>query len=312
MKKAIVTGASSMIGSALVDFLVKKGIEVLAISRPNSDKVSNIPNSELVEIFECDLSNLNLSNLNSSSSVKNDFDVFFHFGWVGTSKSTRNNPNIQFSNIKYTLDAVKLAKNLGCGVFVGAGSQAEYGIACENLSENTPINPNSSYGIAKYSAGKLSKILADDLGLKHVWGRILSVYGPGDNDFTLIISLIKSLINNEKFSTTKGEQIWDYLYVDDCSRAFFLMAENAPHGSVYPVGSGDSICISDSISSIKGIINPSCAIGFGDLDYSKNQIMHLCADISKLTEDTGFKPQISFEEGIKRTVHWIKNKKDEK
>ncbi|MGL6298029.1 MAG: NAD-dependent epimerase/dehydratase family protein [Methanobacteriaceae archaeon] len=324
MKKAVVTGATSMIGVALVDFLIKKGVKVLAISRPNSDKINNIPKSDLVEIWECDLSdlkyyNLDLNKFNNFKSV-NDFDTFFHFGWVGTSKNARDNPNVQCSNINYTLDAVKLAKDMGCSTFIGAGSQAEYGITSDNLSENTLINPRSSYGIAKYSAGKLSKILCDDLGIKHVWGRILSVYGPCDNDYTLIMLLIHYLINNEKsthnnnedngkFSTTNADQIWDYLYVDDCARAFFLMGENPIHGSVYPVGSGIPVCLRDSINSIKDIINPSCEIGFGDLEYSQNQVMNLCADIFKLTQDTGFKPEISFEEGIKRTLKWIKENK---
>ena len=296
MSKAIITGASGMIGSALIKLLLKEDYEIIAIVRPNTKKLKNIPKNNKINIIECDLSNLK-SLLNKFS----DCDLFFHFGWIGTMGNARNDAELQLRNIDYTLDAIHLAKNAGCHTFVGAGSQAEYGFVDEKLSPTTSTNPITGYGIAKYSAGKLSRLLAEQLGIKHCWGRILSVYGPGDNN-SMITNCIYSILNDVEFKTTNGDQMWDYLYCDDCAQAFYDIAKNGVNGKVYTIGSGVVKPLKEYIKIIRNLINPNFEIGFGKIDYYPNQVMYLCADISELTEDTGFVPTISFEEGIKNIL----------
>ena len=291
-----------MIGMSLINLLLEKNIEIFAISRSNSKKINKLHCLNKVNIIECDLSDL----LSISSKIQDNCDTFFHLGWIGTSKQQRDDPYTQESNIQYTLDAVKLANELECKTFVGAGSQAEYGIVDQKLCDNTSVNPIMAYGIAKYAAGKLSKLLCDNIDIKHVWGRVLSVYGPGDNDYTLVMSCIKSLINNEKFSTTEGKQLWDYMYSEDCANAFLSIAEKGKHGNTYCICSGEVKSIKEYIEIIKSNFSSSMNIGYGDLEYSNNQIMYLHGDISKLHEHTGFKPEVSFENGIKKTIDWFK------
>lgn len=301
----IITGATGMIGIALID-LLKDNHEIIAIVRPNSSKIVNIPLNDNVTIIECDLSNLNNLNLPQS-------DVFFHLGWNGTiGNNTRNNVYNQLDNVRYTLDALQLAKKCGCKTFVGAGSQAEYGIKEGSLSPDTSINPQTGYGIAKYTAGKLSKILAKDLGIKHCWTRILSVYGPGDNDSTLISSCINSILENKQFDTTEANQIWDYIYSEDCARAFIKIADKGLDGKVYVIGSGETRYLKEYISLIRDLINPEFKVGFGNREYNPNQVMYLKADISQLIKDTGFEVKTSFEEGIRKTIVWNRNNKSQK
>jgi nucleoside-diphosphate-sugar epimerase len=302
LDKVAITGPTGMIGLALINLLLKKDIEIFVISRQKSDRIVNIPKSDKINVIKSDLSKL----YSISSKIPNDCDTFFHLGWTGTLRNKRNDPFVQELNIQYTLDAVKLANDLGCETFVGAGSQAEYGIVNQKLFDNTPINPIMAYGIAKYAAGKLSKYLCDDLKIKHVWGRVLSVYGPGDNNHTLIMSCIKSLLNSEKFSTTEGKQLWDYMYSEDCANALLSMAEKGKHGNTYCICSGEVKYIRDYIEIIKSNFPSSLPIGYGDLKYPNNQIMYLHGDISKLYKHSGFKPKISFENGIKKTINWFK------
>ena len=301
MNKAIITGATGMIGVALINLLLKEDYEIIAIVRPNSKKLKNIPKNDKISIIECDLSNLKLL-----FGKFTGCDLFFHFGWIGTTGNSRDNAYLQLKNIEYTLDAVHLAKNSGCHTFVGAGSQAEYGLTDEKLSPSTPTNPITGYGIAKYSAGKLSKLLAAQLGLKYCWGRVLSVYGPGDNN-SLIMSCINSILNNEEFNTTKGDQIWDYLYCDDCAQAFYKIAKKGQNGSIYTIGSGNAMPLKNYIEIIRDIINPNFEIGFGRLEYNQNQVMFLHAEIMDLIKDTGFEPKITFNEGIKKILAQMKN-----
>ena len=230
--------------------------------------------------------------------------------WDGTRGEERNNVKLQLKNIDYTLKALTLAKKIGCRKFIGTGSQAEYGRVSEKISPNTVANPETAYGIAKLCAGQISKIKANQIGIEHIWTRILSVYGPYDNENTMIMSSIREMIENNKSPKyTKAEQLWDYIYTQDIAKALYLIAQKGKSGEVYCIGSGTVKPLYEYINIIKNEINSQLEIKFGEIPYTKNQVMYLCADISKLTKDTGFKPEISFEEGIKRTIKWYKENK---
>ena len=300
MQKVVITGATGVIGRNLIEYLLKLDIEILAIVRKNSKRRLDIPINEKLKILECDLDKL------YSLEIKEKFDIFYHLAWDGTFGEERNDVDKQYKNVKYTLDAVKLSKKLGCEKFIGVGSQAEYGRVEGKISPKTPTNPENAYGIAKLSAGNLSRILANQLEIEHIWTRVLSVYGPYDRKETMIMSSIVSMLDGNSPEYTKAEQKWDYLYSEDIARALYLIAEKGKNNSIY--------CrpLREYIEEIKNQINPNLELKIGAKEYSPNQVMNLCADISDLTKDTGFVPEISFEEGIRRTIKWYKEANFEK
>lgn len=296
MKRLILTGATGMIGSTIVEQAIQKNIECTCIVRKGSSRIDNLPKSDYVKILECDICDYN------SLKISSGYDCFIHLAWEKTFGSDRDNPQLQLNNIQYTLDAVKLAKRAGCSVFIGAGSQAEYGIQSVDLTPELAVNPESGYGIAKYTAGKLSKMLCDQLGIRFNWLRILSVYGKKDNPHTLISYVINELKNARSPELTKCEQDWDYIYCEDAARAFVAVAENAVAGKTYPLGGGKGRKLSEYLVDIRNIIAPNIELGFGKKQYYPHQPMHLVADISELTEDTGWKPQIDFSDGIRKII----------
>ena len=305
MQKIVITGATGMIGTNLVKELVKKNKKVLAIVRPNSPKIKNIKHP-LVEIIQADL-----NELQNITSFPETYDTFFHLGWEGAFGNSRNDINMQMKNISYSLEAVKLAKRLGCNTFIGTGSQAEYGRTEEKIRPNTSVNPETAYGIAKYCSGKMTKILADQLGMKHIWTRILSVYGPYDNESTLIMSSIREMIENHQSPEyTKGEQLWDYLYVEDAARALYLIGEKGINGSTYCIGSGISKPLYQYIEEIRNQIDEKIPLKLGARKVPREQIINLRADISNLTKDTGFIPTTNFHEGIQKTIQWYRKNKE--
>lgn len=300
MKKVVITGATGMIGISLVNQLVSSGVFCLLLIKKEHIKPNTLPVSDLCKIEECDLNDLDKFDYKDK-----DFDVFIHMGWMSTIGSGRDDAYLQEKNIKISLDAVLLAKKLGCKKFIGVGSQAEYGVTNEELTPELSCNPQSGYGIAKYAAGKLTRILADKIGISHCWIRILSVYGPNDNPNTLISYLIKCFSEGTKPTLTLCEQIWDYIYVDDCARAIISVCEKGIDKKTYLTASGKSQKLKDYVLDVKNTINPTMEIGFGEKNYPKNQPMFLKADISELEKDTGFIPQVSFNEGIKRTIKYM-------
>lgn len=302
MKRVVVTGATGMIGATLIDILIEDGIEVTAIVRPNSAKMNNLAKNEKVTIVECAVSNL----LSLAELLTGPYDVFYHFAWDGTYGKSRDDLFLQEMNIRYTLEAVELAHKLGCYAFVGAGSQAEFGYVDGVISDNLPKEPITGYGIAKLTAGRMSAALCRQYGMRQSWGRIVSTYGPRDNSYTMVMSAVNGMLEGKRMQFTKGEQMWDYLYGEDCSRAFYMIGKYGRDGKAYTIGSGITRPLKDYITIIRDVVNPSLDIGIGELPYYPNQVMHLEADISELTADTGFVPEVDFEEGIRRILAWHK------
>ncbi|MGN1235751.1 MAG: NAD-dependent epimerase/dehydratase family protein [Christensenellaceae bacterium] len=288
--KIIVSGGTGMIASTLLSLALSKGYEATAIVRRGSARLSNLPVG--VRTIECDLDEY------ARLETKEQGDVFFHLAWAKTSVAGRDDASTQERNIAYTLDAVALAKRMGCSCFVGAGSQAEYGRQDAPLSSATCARPESGYGIAKYAAGKLSFLACDQLGMRHCWTRILSVFGKGDAPTTLISYLARSFQAGVAPELTKCEQIWDYIDSRDAARALLLIGEKGVHGKTYPIGSGRGRPLSEYVKEMRDILSPTTEIRFGAKEYYPHQPMFLVADIGELAADTGFAPKYDFGQGI--------------
>ncbi len=301
MKNVLITGPTGAVGVSLINELIENGIHVTAVCRPNSKRINAIPHHDLVDVVECSLDQLKML----GNRLTHDYDVFYHFAWDGTYGEARQDLYLQTQNIIYTLDAVHLASEIGCKVFIGAGSQSEFGHVEGILHPDLPCNPDNGYGIAKLDAGRVSRLECKKLGIRHEWCRIVSLYGPYDGQYTMVMSGIIKMLKGERPQYTKGEQIWDYIYSKDAAKAFRLVAQKGKDGAIYCLGTGQTRTLREFILSIRDAIDPRLEIGIGEIDYYPNQVMHLEADISNLMEDTGFSPQYTFEEGIRETIEWV-------
>ena len=309
IKRAVITGPTGAVGVALINELISNDIEVTAVCRRGSKRMGSIPKDPKVKIAECNLEELwSLPEMLGVKDGEGDYDAFYHFAWDGTYGDTRQDTALQTRNIEYTIDAVHAAKKLGCKVFIGAGSQSEYGHVDGVLHPDTPCNPDNGYGIAKLAASRMSRIECEKLGIRHEWCRIVSLYGPYDGQYTMVMSNIIKMCKGENPKCTKGEQVWDYIYSKDAARAFRLVAERGTDGAVYLLGTGQTRLLKDYIYAIRDAVEEITGIHtepeIGAIPYYPNQAMHLEADISNLTGDTGFAPVSGFEEGIRETIEW--------
>lgn len=225
---------------------------------------------------------------------------------MGTTGAARNDMYLQNQNVRYALDAVGAAKRFGCHTFIGAGSQAEYGRVEGVLKPDTPVFPEMGYGIAKLCAGQMTREHAYRLGMKHIWVRILSVYGQNDGAQSMVMSTINKLKSGEVPQFTKGEQMWDYLYSGDAARAFRLVGEEGIDGKTYVLGSGQAHPLAEYIKIIQDVVSPNGQIELGAIPYAPKQVMYLQADITELNKDTGFVPEMDFATGINKILEWRK------
>lgn len=294
MESALVTGASSMIGSALVKDLLEHGVRVTALVRPKSKKTENLPVSSLVNIVECDIGDIEFV-------AAEGYDALFHLAWQGTGGYARNDFNLQRENVRSALKTLDFANKCGVKVFVTAGSQAEYGKPETVLRPDTPLNPLSEYGRAKALTAQLCRERCKEYGMVHIHARILSVYGEGDNPFTLVSSAISAMQKNEETFFTDCGQMWDYLYCGDCAEALRLAAEKTSESKTYVVGSGECRPLREYVEIIAEETDYKREIGFGKIKRSAESPAYLCADISELKK-TGFVPRTDFRSGIRKIL----------
>lgn len=310
MKNIVISGPTGAIGMALIAKCIEEKTYVLAICHRGSGRIKYIPDSPYVEVMEADL--CEYQKLFSKDAPVKSYDVFYHFAWSGTVGDARNDMHLQTDNIAYTMDAVELAERLGCHTFIGAGSQAEYGRKEGKLAPDTPTDPENGYGMAKLCAGQMSRVVCGQKKIKHIWTRILSVYGPYDGAGSMVMSAVRKIWNGEPTAFTPGRQMWDYLYSKDAAAIFYALGTKGMDGAVYCVGSGQARELRSYIKDIYCVVRENHGekvmeddqeserkLGIGLIPYGDKQVMHLCADTSLLEQHIGRIDHTDFCVGIR-------------
>ncbi len=300
MDGVVITGPTGAIGMALIKKCIEDKRQVLAIYHKGSKRISQIPQNEYVQVIEADLSEY--KNLFLDTRPEREYNLFIHLAWNGTFGDTRNDMYLQADNIKYTLDACELAKRIGCDTFIGAGSQAEYGRVDEPLKSDTPAFPENGYGIAKLAAGQMSRIKCEQLGIKHIWTRILSVYGTYDGEYTMVMSTLKKMLDNEETHFTAGEQIWNYLYSEDAAKMILSLPNVKSDNKVFLIGGEEDRPLKDYIQDMYELTGCKARLGLGDVPYGDRQVMCLTVDREQL-KTYGLEKYTPFREGIKNIIN---------
>lgn len=290
--KVVITGATSMIGAAIIEECLNNGVEVLAIVHRGTRKLSRLPKSKLIRVEYA-----NIDQFDQVCVDKKKYDVFYHLAWANTDKAHRDDPVLQEENIKATLKAVELANRIGCKKFIGAGSQAEYGIVDGIILPDTEPHPLISYGIAKLSAGMLSRRLCEQYGIIHIWGRIFSVYGRYDNEETMLNYAISQFMKGELAKFSAATHIWNYLHESDAGKMLFLLGKKNVKSGIYCIASDVSLPLKEYIEVMKNIYGENAMCEFAEKSDNKKEI-NLQVDISDLIKSIGFKPQVTFQDGI--------------
>ncbi len=299
--KIVLTGPTGVVGHAIIEECLNNGIQVFAIVHASSSRISSLPVNPLLHIIKCDL--CDLSKLNDEG-LKNA-DAFYHLAWDGTYGIDRQNPVLQESNIKYAIDAADLANRIGCKCFVGVGSQSEFGHKTTIMHPYDYCNPDNCYGAAKLSAMFLTRCYCNAHNIKHIWCRIISMYGPYDSPKTLIMTCINNMLRNEPVNLTKCDQVWDYLYSKDAAKMFLLCATKGKNNSIYCFGSGKTKKLKEYVEIIRKVTKTKSVVNYGAVPYYDNQVMYLKADIKNLKNDFSKIELTTFNKGIRDIINSI-------
>lgn len=301
--RCFLTGAAGFLGSATARRLLDRGHVVAGLTRPGSSRFRLSDVEANIEWIEGSLSDVDDLKDRIAAFAP---DTVIHVGWTGVAGADRDDPT-QFRNVEIAVRLAAIAREIGCGTFIGIGSQAEYGRFEGPVAETAPTNPTSFYGIAKLAAARATEQLCERGGIRWAWLRVFSLYGPRDHGSWLIPSLITRVARGERPSLTRCEQTWDFLHVDDAAAAIVDVAETDAAAGVFNLAAGSAPPLLETARLLRDMVDPAVPLGIGEVSYRPNQIMRFEADVSRLAAATKWKPSRSLEDGLRETVLWMRD-----
>jgi len=300
--RVLVTGASGFVGSWVTRRLIQEGEKVAIIVRPSSDLWRLEPLDPNIVRIPGSLESIHLV---AEDIRRFDPDAVFHFAWTGGNSAKFNDDPAQvYANVPGSLELFRIAAEAGVKTFINAGSCVEYGRYNIPVRETDPVSPTSLYGVAKHAVEELFLGMGSQFGIRVASPRLFWAYGPGDVESRLIPALTRKLLAGERHSMTPGTQTWDYTYITDVVDALIRIAKTPQAEGILNIGSGEPRSLREVAEQLRELTGRRAEIGFGEIPFSPTQVMHLQADIARINALTGWGPQVSLEEGLRRTVAW--------
>jgi nucleoside-diphosphate-sugar epimerase len=273
--------------------------EIYGVVRERSNlwRIEDIQSSlKLVQADLCDAEALEAL----MSSVKPD--VCLHLAWFAEPGVYVNSmQNLDMLTASLRLSA--LAARAGCKYFMGVGTCFEYDLNYGYLSESTPVKPQSLYAGSKLAFKSVLDQIGRTTGLETAWVRLFYQYGAYEDKRRVVPAVITSLLSNQKQKLTRGEQIRDYLHVEDVASAITAIFRKRLTGEVN-IGSGIPITIRDLTTKIGALLDRTELLEYGAIPYNPDDPRFVCANNRHLVEQTGWKPRFELEEGLLRTINW--------
>lgn len=298
----LLTGVTGFIGSHLARFLVQEKHNVYALIRPQSDlwRIQDIlPQLKPVTA--------NLLNLNEVYSYLEKIrpELCIHMAWYAVpGKYLHSTKNIEMLNATVRLAAH--LENLGCRKFIGIGTCFEYDTSLGYLSETSLTRPNNLYAACKLAAQMILAQLANISKMQVAWLRLFYQYGPFEHQKRLVPAVICELLQNQPVKVTKGEQVRDFLYIEDVVAAIWAVSQSNLTGPVN-IGSGRPVQVRELVAQIGKLLNRLDLVNFGALPYRESDPMFVCANNRLLVEHTGWQPRYGLKDGLAQTVTWWKH-----
>jgi dTDP-glucose 4,6-dehydratase len=210
------------------------------------------------------------------------------------------------TNVKGTQVLLDISKEHGTERFINISTDEVYGELGEEgqFHETTPLNPNSPYSVSKASADMLGRAYHRTYGVPVITVRPSNNYGPWQYPEKLIPVIILKAINNEKIPVYgTGQNIREWLFVSDCADAVFKIIEKGKRGEIYNAGSGEEKRNIEVVKAVLKLLKKSEDL----IEFTKDRLGHdfrYSLNSDKIGEQTGWKAQTTFSEGIEKTVKW--------
>jgi nucleoside-diphosphate-sugar epimerase len=301
--KVFVTGASGFIGAQVTKALLAGGHSVTALVVPG-DSLWRL--AEAIGKFS--IVTGRIADRDALRRALNKFqpEACIHLAWYAEPGKYLSSPE----NIASLTDSLSLLDELiqaGCGQVIMAGTCAEYDTEKGFLREDTPARPTTLYAATKLAACLIGQQLAAAAQINFAWGRIFYPYGPQEDPRRLVPAAICALQQGRSFPATLGEQVRDYIFIEDVAAAFCIMMEKQAIG-VVNISSGVPVTIRQLLETIAVLMGRSDLTQFGALAYRDWEPSFICGDNSRLMQ-LGWRPEYTLIKGLEQTIDWWKDQR---
>ena len=296
--KVFVTGASGFIGAHVTRMLLSRGHSVRVLALPED------PLWRLQAIM--DQFSIVTGMLNDEKALRRELtefppDTCIHLAWYAEpGKYLHSHENI--SSLTASLSLLTELIKVGCQHVVMAGTCAEYDTDFGYLHEDTPTRPATLYAAAKLACFQMSRQIVDRSKIRFAWGRIFYPYGPQEDERRVVPAVINALLQGQYFPATTGEQVRDYIHVEDVATALCLLAENQADGA-FNISSGMPVTVRQLLETIGNLIGRKELIEFGAQPYRSWEPPFICGD-NRIIKEMGWKPTYTLDNGLGETIQW--------
>lgn len=212
--------------------------------------------------------------------------------------------------VQASLDLLQAFSRYGGRRIVVAGTCAEYDWRYGYLSENvTPILPETLYGICKNAFEKILNSFAEQTKLSTAWGRIFFLYGPSDHRTKLVSSVTLALLQGRPARCSHGNQIRDYLYVQDVAEAFLALLKSDVQGPVN-IASGYPVSLKEIVYKIAEKLDRKDLVRLGALPAPPDEPDLLVGNVNRLSNEVGWRPKYDLSHGLDETIDWWRHLKN--
>ncbi len=296
LKTALVTGANGFVGHHLVRLLSENGYRIYAVIRNEQENISNIKGIENVEIVYCDMEEIEKL---AEKIEDRDIAYAYHLAWAGSSGNLRMDYELQLKNTLWTCRLIEVLAQMEIKRIIISGSVTQL-MYREYLTEDG-ISPEmvTCYAVGKISTEYMCKCLCAKYDIDLCWAYISNFYGADDPTKNFINFLIENYSQNVVPTLTPAEQLADFAYVTDIAKGLLYACERGKRNTSYYIGYGSPKPLKEFILKVRDIINPELESGIGKKAFNGMNVDFSKIDVQKLSRDTGYCADITFEEGIR-------------
>ena len=302
--KILVTGATGFVGACLTRKFLELGHEIHAFVRPESNRwrLSDVVN----DIF---LHNIDLRNAQAVEQAVTNIkpECILHLATYGGFSFQQDVEPIYTANLLGTINLIAACEKSGFNIFINTGSSSEYGLKSAAMKESDHLEPLGNYGVSKAAATLFCRSEAIQKSMPLITLRVFSPYGPWDDPKRLIPYVMSSLLNQKTPELSNPASVRDYIFIDDVIDAYLaVLGTPIVPGAIYNVGSGSQCNIGDVVEKIITKIGGTASVAWGTREIARWEPATWVADISVLESHCNWRPTTSLEDGLQKTITWMK------
>lgn len=299
MKRVLLTGGTGFIGRNAIAPLLAAGYEVHAVASRRAGPVMDGVHWHRADLLDKNEVAGLMSRIRPSHLL--------HFAWYAEPGkfwgSTEN-----FRWLEASIGLMRHFRESGGERVVMAGTCAEYdwdhGYCTETV---TPCRPSTPYGVCKNALQEVLHSYSTETGLSSAWGRVFFLYGPDEAASRFVPSVITSLLRGDNANCSHGNQLRDFMHVEDVGSAFVALLDSPVTGAVN-ISSGRPLSLRELALTIADSLGASPErICFGAIPAQENDPPLLAGNSRRLTEEVGWHPRHDIRSGIEQTTHWWKS-----